>query len=283
MIDFFTFNRGLSPASPKLRTLVAWYLRRLVLLPELVLGIRFFRIRMILDEGRSNRTEEETYRYFDYQFRHRAPLKYWLHNKYFKENNRGFGEHPFHSLWIQLFQQIRPGNCLEIGVYRGQTISLWTMLQEDNHIEGRIVGLTPLSNQGDSVSDYLELDYQADIIKNFEFFGISKPKLVAHSSTSTEAVRFIRSICWDLVYIDGSHDLEVVTEDFQNAYRSLSPKGILVMDDSSKFMDSLEHLGAFSGHHGPSVVAETLAKERMTHVMRVGHLNVFQKHTADGI
>lgn len=263
------------------RTLLSWCLRRVVLFPQLIFGIRYYRVTDIDDPKRRGWHDEETYRCFEYQFRHRAPLKYWLHNKYFKENNRGFGEPAFHSFWIQLFKQFQPQNCLEIGVYRGQTISLWKMLQIDCNILGQIVGITPLSNEGDSVSTYLELNYRNDILNNFEIFQLPKPILAPYTSTSAEAIELIESVCWDLIYIDGSHDIDVVTTDFNNAYRSLSVGGLLVMDDSSKYMDSLEHLGAFSGHHGPSIVAETLAKTKMRHIIRVGHLNLFQKVAED--
>ena len=50
------------------------------------------------------------------------------HRYYYSQNQRGFGEDAFHAAWFRLFEGNKPINCLEIGVYRGQTISLWALL-----------------------------------------------------------------------------------------------------------------------------------------------------------
>src|SRR5437763_8062454 len=64
----------------------------------------------------------ECLRYF-YQ---ELPEELRAHRRYFQDpkNRRGFGENPFHVMWFLLFKEFRPSNFLEIGVFRGQTISL---------------------------------------------------------------------------------------------------------------------------------------------------------------
>src|SRR6185436_20413323 len=49
---------------------------------------------------------------------HRA----WFYNV--PEDRRGYGEDPFHVMWYLLFGEFRPADFLEIGIFRGQTITL---------------------------------------------------------------------------------------------------------------------------------------------------------------
>src|SRR5437867_8857080 len=62
-----------------------------------------------------------------------APLR--EHRAYFHnvpQNRRGFGEDAFHTMWYLLLEEFEPANFLEIGVFRGQVISLvalWARLE----------------------------------------------------------------------------------------------------------------------------------------------------------
>src|SRR5688572_2725632 len=50
------------------------------------------------------------------------------HRRYYTSRKRGFGEDAFHVMWFMLFRHFRPGNFLEIGIYRGQVLSLVSLL-----------------------------------------------------------------------------------------------------------------------------------------------------------
>ena len=69
-----------------------------------------------------------TYLYCDYYFEHFLPQLFNEHRAYFAKAGRGFGEDVFHAMWFLLFEHFRPANALEIGVYRGQTITLMKLL-----------------------------------------------------------------------------------------------------------------------------------------------------------
>ena len=56
-------------------------------------------------------------------------------------------------------------------------------------------------------------------------------------STSKKSVDFINSINWDLIYIDGSHDYKVVIKDFENSFKNLNNNGLLIIDDSSLYLN----------------------------------------------
>src|ERR1043165_6260403 len=72
------------------------------------------------------------------------PLK--AHRAYFKLEQRGYGEDAFHTMWYLLYQKFKFKNFLEIGIYRGQTISLLGLLarEEGNDIE--LTGISPFTS-----------------------------------------------------------------------------------------------------------------------------------------
>src|SRR5262249_3640974 len=63
-------------------------------------------------------------------FHQELPAELRDHRTYFynvPNNRRGFGENTFHTMWYLLLQEFKPSNFLEIGVFRGQVISLVTL------------------------------------------------------------------------------------------------------------------------------------------------------------
>lgn len=220
----------------------------------------------------------DVYRYFENQFRFHSSQLLWKHNWYFKQRSRGFGEPAFHAAWHQIFEDFRPVKCLEIGVYRGQTISLWSLLSEKMGIDCDVYGITPLTAMGDSVSDYLEIDFAADIQLNFDKFKLRSAKIINQLSTTKDAVEFISTGNWNLVYIDGSHEYKDVLSDYLNSISGLAPNGLIVMDDSSLFLEPISGYNAFQGHPGPSRVCMEYALGQLEHVLSVGHLNFFRKN-----
>ena len=223
-------------------------------------------------------SRSDVYRYFENQFRFKSRHFLWQHNSYFKQCARGFGEPAFHAAWQQVFEDFKPKECLEIGVYRGQTISLWSLLSKKLGFECSVYGITPLTAMGDSVSQYLEIDFAADIQLNFDKFKLGSANILNRSSTSKEASEFISSGNWNLVYIDGSHDYQDVLSDYRNSISGLAPNGIVVLDDSSLFLDQIKDYKAFQGHPGPSNICMKYALNELEHFLSVGHLNFFRRN-----
>ena len=199
------------------------------------------------------------------------------HRNYFKNNNRGFGEDLFHVLWFLIFRDFRPKDVLEIGVYRGQILILWSLLSKEMKLNSNIYGLSPLKNINDSVSEYINIYYESDIKKSCEKFNIKVPNLIKEFSNSKVGMEFINSKKWDLIYIDGSHDYEIVKKDFLNSFNSLKENGIIVIDDSSLYLNLSSRTEVFRGHPGPSRICSEMALFKMKHVGTVGHNNIFQK------
>ena len=182
-------------------------------------------------------------------------------------------------MWYLLFNTYRPKICLEIGVYRGQTLSLFQLLSRLYRFQSNIWGISPLNDEGDEESDYLKINYKEDVNNNFDFFNLEKPNILEEYSTSEKSIDFIKSSNWDLIYIDGNHNYEVVSNDAKNAINSLSENGILVIDDSSLYTDfeyTNKNINTFKGHPGPSKVFETMMRDKkLTFLFGVGHNNIF--------
>jgi SAM-dependent methyltransferase len=225
-------------------------------------------------------TNEPTAFYLDcFRFFHqRLPAELREHRAYFNCEGRGFGEDPFHVLWFLLFREFKPKNFLEIGVFRGQTLSLAALLSRLNHLETAVCGISPFSSAGDSVSRYrATVEFLQDTLKNFKHFNLEAPELVRAFSTDPDAARFIASKEWDLIYIDGNHDYEIVLKDWEICSRHLKPGGVIVLDDSALNTQYRAPAFATAGHPGPSRLAEEIDRKKFHEILRVGHNRVFQK------
>lgn len=211
-----------------------------------------------------------------------AHYKFWIpmrlksHRQYFSVNARGFGEDAFHSMWLSLFAEFRFKNCLEIGVYRGQTMSLWSILQDYFEIKGKVTGCSPLDESGDEYSSYSELDYREDIRQNFRAVGATPGSIIPFPSQSEEAQELLKDMKFDLIYVDGSHDYEDVKADIRTAKALLHPRGILVLDDAALFTDYRPLLGSFAGHAGPSKAALAEETKSLERLGSCGHNIVFR-------
>ena len=201
------------------------------------------------------------------------------HLRYFSVQARGFTNPGNYVFWKQVMHDFKPVRMLEIGVYRGQTMSLWKILASELGYESEVCGLSPLSSAGDEIGHYLEIDYEWDIRENFAQFGYLPPELICMKSDDLRAREILKSRSFDLVFIDGSHDYDVVKSDIDLSLNSLVPFGYLVLDDSMKYKwNSRKTYLVNTGHPGPSRVADEIALDtRFAELGSCGHNRVFQK------
>ena len=213
---------------------------------------------------------------------HRAlPEALQVHRAYFLIDFRGFGEDAFHSMWWRLFRRFKPTSFLEIGVYRGQVISIIALLAKLDATRCEVTGISPFSASGDSVSIYRsDLNYLEDTLTHFKHFGLPEPTLVNAYSTDPEALATIASRTWDMIYIDGNHDYDVAVRDWEACSKAVKPGGLVILDDSG--LSTCYHPPAFAtgGHPGPSRLASEIHPEHFREILQVGHNRVFQKLTA---
>lgn len=222
-------------------------------------------------------SRNDLFAYMHRYFYTRLPEPLRRHRRYFSKQGRGFGEEAFHAMWYLLIREFSPSSLLEIGVFRGQVISLWSLI-------GGLIGhpmsircISPFNSSGDDTSLYPDLDYLADVLQNFSHFDLAPPDYFRGMSTDAAAVAYLRKERLDCVYIDGSHDFDVVLADFRHSVDALRSGGILVMDDSSLYTDFTPPRFSFAGHPGPSRVAREFADVELQHLAGIGHQNVYRK------
>jgi len=222
-------------------------------------------------------SRNELYAYLHRYFFTRLPQPLREHRAYFEQNGRGFGEAAFHSMWYLLLREFRPTRLLEIGVFRGQVISLWALIGRTLSLPIDIRCISPFSQVSDQVSAYPVSNYLEDVMQNFRHFDLPPPGYCKALSTDPEAIAYLQQTPLDCIYIDGGHDYEVVLSDYRNSVAALNSGGLLVMDDSSLDTDFAPPVFAFAGHPGPSRVAREFADRELTHLAGVGHQNVYRK------
>jgi hypothetical protein len=216
----------------------------------------------------------ECWRYFQQSLR--PELR--EHRSYFLKNKSGFGEDAFHVMWEMLVQEFKPANFLEIGVFRGQVISLVSLCSQLNGTKCEVFGISQFCGAGDSVCKYDQhLDYYADTLKNFESFRLPVPTLVRASSTDPDAIKAISSRTWDMIYIDGNHDYEYARKDWDNCAKALKRGGIVVLDDANLTPAYQPGDALTRGMVGPTQVAAEADPAIFREILQVGHNRVFQK------
>ena len=216
--------------------------------------------------------------YFHHYFSNLSPG--WLqdHRSYFSKERRAFGEDAFHAMWYQIFREFKPQKILEIGIYRGSTLSLFSLLSQKLELQSEVHGISPFTSAGDSVSKYLDhLDYYSDVEKNFNYFNLPIPFLHKGLSTDQNMVDIIESEKWDLIYIDGNHDYEVAKADFIVCSRNIKNGGLIVLDDSALNTAYKPPFYSMAGHPGPSKVASEIDNKLFEEILSVGHNRVFKK------
>lgn len=148
------------------------------------------------------------------------------HRDYVEQNIWGFGERSFWWLWYIVFKEFegKSPSVLEIGVFRGATLSLCKMLNPN----ARVFGITPLNTSG----GVWESDYEADIAKIHEEFELAPPFIYKGRSDDAEIIETVSNFLYDCIYIDGGHSREDIDNDLLYYAPLVKRGGFLVIDDA---------------------------------------------------
>lgn len=224
------------------------------------------------------------------------------HRRYVEQQHLGFGDPAFHSLWARLldaaagkFGEVR---ALEIGVYKGQVISLWSLLARVNNLQVQVSALTPLTGQPlprsklwrwlryrldprfrervDNGDFYAAEDYEGIVRDHFRHHGLDFDRVELHRGLSTDP-RLLHSLAgrtYHLIYVDGDHTLAGARHDFAIFGPKVVPGGWLVADDAGC---DLPGTAFWKGHTAVSEAARDLPGLGFTNVLNVGHNRVYQR------
>lgn len=206
----------------------------------------------------------------------KLPILYEHFNK-----TQGYGELPFSWNWNLILQEMSNNfNFLEIGVYKGRILTLIKLLANLQNKSCNIVGVTPLENVGDKYSSYDNDNYYLAIQNGFNSLNLTMDdvKIVKGLSQDEEVIQILKNMPqFDIIFIDGSHDYEIVCLDIVNYLPLLKVGGYLVMDDSSLYIENPG--GQFKGHPdvGKAVIDVLEKDDRMKELYACGHNRVWKK------
>lgn len=197
----------------------------------------------------------------------------------------GYGNRAFHWMWNLLIHDA-PDNfkMLEIGVYMGQTISLASMLNKLYKKNGTIYGITPLDKSGDKYATHPDINYEEAIQRIYAQFGLdaSDLMLIEGYSDNEEIIEIVDGEGpYDLLYVDGCHDYEVVVNDLTKYGDMVRVGGWLVVDDASNDLAIPDGLIRMDWRGLPDVTKAVndviIDDERWEEWFAVGHNRVFKK------
>jgi len=223
------------------------------------------------------------------------------HRHYIEENNLGFGDPAFHYMWkllVTYVAEVPQPRFLEIGVYKGQVLSLWALLAKELGLDADLYAISPMRGSpqpGPWVTRLLcalsqrfrdrlgngdfydHADYLTEARNLFRHFCLdwNSVHLLRGLSQDPEIRRAAAQHTYNLIYVDGDHTYEGARADFEFYGGLLSPRGLLVADDSGV---SLPGSTFWKGHPSVSKAAdEVLPRLGLTNILNIGHNRVFQR------
>jgi SAM-dependent methyltransferase len=221
------------------------------------------------------------------------------HRDYIERYSFGYGNRPLHYMWKLLVDQMpKKFRFLEIGVFMGQIISLIQLISDNQGKEPAIWGIGPLTAAGDKYSQHPNINYKRAIKKIYRDFGLNfkNTKIIKGFSQGKLVIKKARKYSpFDIVFIDGCHEYQVVVSDIKNYSDMLKKGGFLVIDDASNYIKTPKYVNPsksllkrafgvgkvamFSGLKDVSdAIRDILDKDRrFAHLFACGHDRVWLK------
>jgi len=226
------------------------------------------------------------------------------HRDWVEKNSFGFGDRAFHYMWYLILRDDvlrRPHpKLLEIGVYKGQVISLWALIANQLRSSVQITAISPFKSSKPwftrnrllnraaqmivrryrddvrSANLYNDEDYLDCIHRIFRQFQIPEANLsvVPGYSQDKHVYQQLSESWFDVIYIDGGHRYEQVASDLAMYSQRVTAGGYLVLDDASCGQPGSKF---WKGHRSVSRAADDWGNPGFTNVLNVGHNRVYQR------
>lgn len=224
------------------------------------------------------------------------------HRRHVEAGELGFGDPAFHALWAQLLAAARARfgrlDVLEVGVFKGQVISLWALLAKLHDWPVRIHAITPLAGQPlprfgwwrsllyrvnprfreriKSGDFYAAEDYEAIVRAHFAHHGLDfdQVRLVRGLSTAPAVRAAVAHDRFHVIYIDGDHTYAGACADIQHYAPKVIAGGWLVMDDAAFDQPGTSF---WKGYETVARSCLLLPALGFKNVLNVGHNRVFER------
>jgi len=193
----------------------------------------------------------------------------------------GFGELAFSWSWYLLVKAMPTQfKFLEVGVYKGRVLSLVKLVSNMLNKQATIFGVTPLNTSGDKYSKYDTVDFLSEIKLSYSKSNLSfdSTQIIKGYSQDEEVLEKANANKeYDMIFIDGCHDYEVVCLDIYNYGKMLKVGGYLILDDASSLVKGA--YGRFLGHHDVGTAVKDFLENdtQFVHLYAVGHNRVWKK------
>lgn len=202
-----------------------------------------------------------------------------IHRDYIEEHAYGFGERAFHWLWKLIVDEMPDTfSFLEIGVYKGQVLSLVRLLANLAGKHAFIHGVTLLSSfSGNHTTPHPDENYAHHICCLHDHFKLEYPAIIEGDSTNPKILDRAKEISpFDIIYVDGCHEYAYVEKDLMYYPPMIKPGGLLVVDDSANFLK--QPWGFFQGINDVSVAVKTIIETnpKWEHLLAVMHNRVWR-------
>jgi hypothetical protein len=228
------------------------------------------------------------------------------HRDFVEEKKAGYGDRAFHYMWYLLLKDLkaldRKLDLLEIGVFKGQVISLWSLLARELGLQVDINGISPLEGNYTSAPIFRNYYFQKlrslfdpsfrrahkvgnihvkeDFVKHIQLIfsrfnlDFGKVNIIKGYSNDAQVIEQVKSREFDLIYIDGDHSYEVALSDIHTYSPLLRKGGYLIVDDASSFIPGTKF---FKGILEVSKACEGIETLGLSNVLNIGHNRVFRK------
>ena len=120
-------------------------------------------------------------------------------------------------------------DVLEIGCFEGLS-SVYIADNLLHHEESTLVCVDPFMNIQDNDHAFL-LKNDAEARFDYNISHCNYPNKVSVHKTTSDAFFETNQKHYDFIYIDGSHQCDIITRDMENSFRFLNATGIMWMDD----------------------------------------------------
>lgn len=227
------------------------------------------------------------------------------HRSYVEDHMLGFGDKAFHYMWLLILEDVfertdRP-RFFEIGVFKGQIVSLWALISKHFCRDSQISCVTPLSGNALPMSKlkhywklitsgtfrsslasgnfYDDERYYETIASLFEAFDLNFQSIKIYHGLSSDShiLSELSSCVFEIVYIDGDHRKEAVERDIRNFTPKITPGGFLIMDDAACNIPGGENNEYWKGHQSVSDACEQISSSDFENVLNVGHNRIYRK------